>query len=331
MVIDIGVAGYAAAALAFVALAALLLVRGAPNATGRLLVAAVLVQALWAGSIAVAMAGWRVPVAAVAVSEAARLLLWLLFLLTMLREAGRRSAGALVRATSAGVVAAASIAAAVVAIDLLAFGGRAAFVAKVIAAVFALVCLEQLYRNAPAASRWGLKFLALGLLALFGFDLVMYSEALLFSRMNPALWGARGYANALLVPLLAVAAARNREWKLDITVSRQAVFHSATLFVAGVYLILMAAGGYWVRLFGGEWGEVAQALFVFAALVALAVALLSGRVRAKLRVFLAKHFFSYRYDYRSEWLKLTELLAGAPNVTDAARAAPAEALAAPAE
>ena len=31
---------------------------------------------------------------------------------------------------------------------------------------------------------------------------------------------------------------------------------------------LMAGGGYWVRLFGGEWGEVAQALFVFAALLA---------------------------------------------------------------
>ena len=35
---------------------------------------------------------------------------------------------------------------------------------------------------------------------------------------------------------------------------------------------------------------------------------LSGSVRAKLRVFLGKHFFRYRYDYREEWLRFTRTL-----------------------
>jgi putative PEP-CTERM system histidine kinase len=34
----------------------------------------------------------------------------------------------------------------------------------------------------------------------------------------------------------------------------------------------------------------------------------SGTLRARLRVFLSKHFFSYRYDYREEWLKFTRTL-----------------------
>ena len=39
----------------------------------------------------------------------------------------------------------------------------------------------------------------------------------------------------------------------------------------------------------------------------------SGTMRARLRVFVAKHFFSYRFDYRNEWLRLTRLLAsGSP-------------------
>ena len=29
----------------------------------------------------------------------------------------------------------------------------------------------------------------------------------------------------------------------------------------------------------------------------------SGVFRSKLRVFVSKHFFSYRYDYRAEWLR----------------------------
>ena len=31
-------------------------------------------------------------------------------------------------------------------------------------------------------------------------------------------------------------------------------------------------------------------------------------MRAKLRVFLGKHFFRYRYDYREEWLRFTQTL-----------------------
>ncbi|MFN2288613.1 MAG: XrtA/PEP-CTERM system histidine kinase PrsK, partial [Chromatocurvus sp.] len=34
-----------------------------------------------------------------------------------------------------------------------------------------------------------------------------------------------------------------------------------------------------------------------------------GKLRANLRVYLSKHFFSYRYDYREEWLKFTQALA----------------------
>ena len=34
----------------------------------------------------------------------------------------------------------------------------------------------------------------------------------------------------------------------------------------------------------------------------------SGSIRAKLRVIVSKHFFSYRYDYRDEWLRFTQAL-----------------------
>ena len=47
-----------------------------------------------------------------------------------------------------------------------------------------------------------------------------------------------------------------------------------------------------------------------AAAALLASLLFSGRLRALLRVQLSKHFFSYRYDYREEWLKFTGALAG---------------------
>jgi putative PEP-CTERM system histidine kinase len=70
----------------------------------------------------------------------------------------------------------------------------------------------------------------------------------------------------------------------------------------------MAGAGYYLRLFGGEWGDVVQTVFIFAAAMLLVLLMFSGTLRARLRVFLSKHFFSYRYDYREEWLNFTRTL-----------------------
>jgi putative PEP-CTERM system histidine kinase len=91
--------------------------------------------------------------------------------------------------------------------------------------------------------------------------------------------------------------------------SRKVVFHSATLLASGLFLLAVSAIGYGLRYFGGEWGGVAQLLVVFAAVVGVIALAASGRLRAQTRVMLAKHFFTYRYDYRTEWLKLTDLVA----------------------
>ena len=66
--------------------------------------------------------------------------------------------------------------------------------------------------------------------------------------------------------------------------------------------------GYYVRYFGGQWGRALQMALVFAAMLTLVVVLVSGTLRSRLRVFLGKNFFSYRYDYRQEWLRFTGML-----------------------
>jgi len=84
---------------------------------------------------------------------------------------------------------------------------------------------------------------------------------------------------------------------------------------AAIYLMVMAAAGYYIRYFGGNWGVVLQMTFWFGALLLLFVTLFSGTIRARLKVFLSKHFFSYYYDYREEWLRFTRTLSeGEPGI-----------------
>lgn len=176
-------------------------------------------------------------------------------------------------------------------------------------AVIGLLLLEQLFRNSNAGELWSIKYLCLGLGGIFAYDFFMYAEALLFRNLSPELWQARGLVNALATPLIAIAVARNTDWKLNIHVSRQVVFHTVTLLGSGFYLLLMSIVGYFLKYLGGTWGSVIQIVFLVIAVVLLLALLFSGRIRAKTRVMLSKHFFSYKYDYRDQWQNFTKALA----------------------
>lgn len=176
-------------------------------------------------------------------------------------------------------------------------------------AVFSLVLIEQLVRSAASEHRWSIKPLCIGLGAAAVFDLYLYSDALLFNRVDVDAFSIRGFIHALVVPLVAISTTRSRAWKNRIVLSQRAAVQSMTLVAVGIYLLFVAAAGYYVRYFGGEWGRSFQLALLFCALLALVTLSVSGSIRAKFRVFVSKHFFSYRYDYREEWLRFTNTLA----------------------
>ena len=121
-------------------------------------------------------------------------------------------------------------------------------------------------------------------------------------------WAARGIVNALTAPLLALSLLRSASWTGHLAVSRRMLFHSAALIGSAVYLLAMSSAAYYLRFVGGSWGTVMQVAFLFGALILLVVILFSGTFRSWLKVFISKHFYSYNYDYREEWLRFTRTL-----------------------
>ncbi|NRF66480.1 PEP-CTERM system histidine kinase PrsK [Aquincola sp. S2] len=277
--------------------------------------AAVTLTSVWGVAAATDhFSDWRVTADVAAGLDLLRSAAWLTFLLALLRPATAvatgsgdpRSSGALLP-VAAGLVALAVVFRAGVALgypDLY----KAALGTALALGVLGLVLLEQLFRNQAEESRWNAKPVCLGLGFSFAYDVYIHSEALMFGRFDADALSVRGAVYALTTPLLFVASRRQASWISRLKVSRSAAFYSATLLLIGAYLLLIAAVGYYVRYFGGEWGRALQLALLFAALLMLAVLLLSGSLRARLRVFLSKNFFSYRYDYRQEWLRFTAML-----------------------
>ena len=72
------------------------------------------------------------------------------------------------------------------------------------------------------------------------------------------------------------------------------------------YIITMMLAARAIEIVGGDWARIGQVAIVLGMTLAALVLLPSARLRAWLRVTLAKHLFEHRYDYRQEWLRFTD-------------------------
>jgi len=170
-----------------------------------------------------------------------------------------------------------------------------------------LVLLEVIYRQS-GDNRWALKPLIVYLAVISIFDFVTFANALMVDQIHVYYLAARGYIYAALIPFLVLAIRRVKNWGVEIYISREVVLHSTLLMVAGGYLLLMALVGYAVKYVGGEWDATIQVVLVFLSLTLLVTLFLSTSFRTTIKVFITKHFFANQFDYRHEWVKLTQCL-----------------------
>ncbi|WP_322003410.1 XrtA/PEP-CTERM system histidine kinase PrsK [Marinobacter alexandrii] len=315
MLSDFSVISHIAAALTFGLLAVLVVTRYTRRDIDRALFLAAIVTTLWSSALVI-QSFWGFPSFFIRyLLELLRYSAWILLLFAMLRNSFRQGSltGQLKQILGVSTV--------VLLVLLVGFGmleyvfgfsilsGKTRLVGQISLSLLGLSLVEQIWRNSPGFGRSSIKYLCIGIATLFAFDFFMYVDALLFGQVSDSFWNARGFVNALLVPLFAINVINTRKQPVDFQLSRSAVFHAGTLVFAGGYLLCLAIGGYYVRVLGGDWGGALQVLFFTIALAFLATLILSRRIRAKLMVRISKNFFDYKYDYREEWLKMTRELA----------------------
>jgi putative PEP-CTERM system histidine kinase len=314
---DLATYAYGLTLLAHLGFGGFLLARGQFLSSGRRagipFVTAIFVTALWAGACLLGRV-WN-DLAADGLAQAldlARYGVWFWFLLALLPDSAARqgSRGGLILRRASLVCLA--IAAALWALHWRPGGspdlGRMEIAAWLSLPVCGLLMVEQIFRNLGEDSRWNAKPVCFGLACVFVFDIYLHSESLLFGAPDADALNVRGAIHSLAIPFLIVASRRGPDWIVKLQVSRTAAFYSATLFLAGAYLLLMAGVGYYVRFFGGDWGRALQLGLLVAGLAFLGMLIFSGAIRSWLRVFVGKHFYTYRYDYREEWLRFTAML-----------------------
>ncbi|ARS27204.1 XrtA/PEP-CTERM system histidine kinase PrsK [Sphingomonas sp. KC8] len=306
----IGVWSHAGAAILFAALAMWQVQRPRGGMQRRTLALAFAMTAAWAVVVVVAGPGTLVA----RIGETGRNLAWLGFMFGLLRQ------GTGVETRSTVVIlylVLACVGAGQIVVDVLtgqiaghARAAEALFFAilllRMTFAVGALVLVHNLYTAATPDARWGIRLPMIALAAMWAYDLNLYTVAYLSHQWPLSLYVGRGIIMILLTPLFALASRRNARWRMRI--SRAVTFQSLSLMAIGFYLIAMVIVARGIELIGGDYAQLAQVTVVFGMSIAALVFLPIGRIRAWLKVKIAKHLFQHRYDYRVEWVRFTDTI-----------------------
>lgn len=302
---ELAAVGHAIAAILFAILAALMLSRWKDRPKSAFVALASAATAIWAGTQSVGSLGYLNSPLVLLVVEWLRNIAWFVAVTSIYRDLDQsRNIERFTSRYGAAFLIFSSIlmiAYAVRSPDSLSMKGVVG--GGILLSTLILIVVEQIYRNAPFDTQSGLKYLCVGVTGMYVYDFVIFALTIVNLEMNVNQWAARGFVNALFAAPLGLAAQRSFRLSLDTHIPRQIVLYSFTAIAAGVFLIFLIMGDYYVMTYAGTWAGVAR-IVVFAGLISfLVVLMVSATIRARVRVFVMKTFFQYKYDYRKEWLR----------------------------
>ncbi|MEP6662517.1 MAG: XrtA/PEP-CTERM system histidine kinase PrsK [Verrucomicrobiota bacterium] len=186
------------------------------------------------------------------------------------------------------------------------WAGMTLYAGILISVVLILMNLERTYRAAVGTMRWRVKYMILGLGVLFAVRAYSSSQCLVFRAENLPLLAVNSAALIVCCLLIFRWFLRSGHFEVSIYPSHTVLHHSFTIFLAGIYLLVVGGLAKAVSFFGGDAQFPLKAFVVLLALVLLTMVLLSDRARLYSKQFVSRHFQRPLYNYRSVWRNFTE-------------------------
>ncbi|MBL0699912.1 MAG: hypothetical protein JJV92_03395 [Desulfosarcina sp.] len=176
--------------------------------------------------------------------------------------------------------------------------------------------LEQFWRTLNVARRWEYKFLMLGIYLICGALTCCASYRLTYLAILPR--HLLLMAELLLFgwTLMLYAVIRHRLLNRKIFVSRKVVYSFVVPSLLVAYLLVFGIVSLIIRTFGLHLSFVLKLLLLALGFVSAARFAFSGKIRRRVHFFISTHFYINKYEYRDEWLALSQQLQGALNEDD---------------
>lgn len=120
--------------------------------------------------------------------------------------------------------------------------------------------------------------------------------------------------------MIIYAVVSHRLLNRKIFVSRKIVYAFVVPSLLSAYLLSFGIVTLLIRSFGLEMSFVLKWLFLVLGFVGVGLFAFSGKIRRRVHFFISTHFYINKYEYRDEWLALSQQLQGASTEADVVRA-----------
>ena len=176
--------------------------------------------------------------------------------------------------------------------------------------------LEQFWSALNAARRWEYKFMVVGSYLVCGalawgvsyrltYLVIVPRHILLLAALLLFAW-----------ILMSYAVVRHRLLNRKIFVSRKIVYSFVVPSLLAVYLLGFGMVSLIMRIFGLPLSFVLKWLFLALGFVVTGLFAFSVKMRRRAHFFISTHFYINKYEYRDEWMALSQHLQGAMAETD---------------
>ncbi len=187
------------------------------------------------------------------------------------------------------------------------------YIALMVFLVTSLYHLERTLMALTRPERLRVKLEIVGVGTIMVVLVVYYSQALFYRSLDMNLVPVRSLALVIGVSMIGVSRLRGGVVS-KVRVSRAMAYRSLVLLAVGGYLIGLGLLGEGMRYLDvGMQRAIFTSVAVLSGL-AVVLVLLSEKLRRRAKVFLHKHFYRQKYDYREEWRRFTGHLSSARTV-----------------
>jgi putative PEP-CTERM system histidine kinase len=175
---------------------------------------------------------------------------------------------------------------------------------KTLVAIYVLYLLENTYRYAKGYQRriGRLCFIGLGYIGVF--QVFIFARTLLYSRLPPHFAEASSVTYGIVFPVVLAGFLRYRLGSERISVPRETVYTSATIFLTGAAFLGVALTIFAFRWLDLDFNYFERFLVGFSLCVLAVLVLGSGTMRRRISTFVNQQFYSRKYDYQDQFFRL---------------------------
>lgn len=175
---------------------------------------------------------------------------------------------------------------------------------QIVLLLYSFFILENTFRFAEAYQRKIARLCFIGITTILGYQIFFTGNLLLFKFLTVKIVVSAIVVFCICFPLVLIGLLRYRLANERVTIPRDAIYSTVSLFLAGAACIAVGATALGFNYFKLDLAYFDRILILFTLCIFSILIIGSGSMRKRISLFINKFFYSHKYDYHEQFNNL---------------------------